>query len=231
MTSTLADPATGAQPDSGTGTFSDPSSDIRDEIATHSGMPELVEKIWFHKTASAVIDAERCVGCGGCIAACPSRSIGVGEDGKPTLIKMCTGCSACWDYCPLAGLRVERLGRALASASPLSGGASVPSDIPADIGSVRASYSAQAANRAGGAQDGGVVTGLVAALLEAGYIDGAIVTAKVDAFHGRSFLATSAEEVRAASGSVYHQAHPLAVLNSPLPPACSASPSSVPPAR
>ena len=98
-------------------TFFDPAADIRDEIAAENGIPELLEKIWFQKTASAVIDAGRCVGCGSCIAACPSRSIGVGEDGRPTLIKMCTGCSACWGFCPLAGLRVERLGREMFASS------------------------------------------------------------------------------------------------------------------
>ena len=69
----------------------------------------MLDKIWFHKTASAVIDADRCVGCGACIAACPSKSIGIGSDGLPTLVRMCTGCSACWDYCPMAGFRPEKL--------------------------------------------------------------------------------------------------------------------------
>lgn len=193
-------------------TFTDPSSNIRDEIATSSGMPELPEKIWFHKTAAAVIDADRCVGCGGCIAACPSRSIGVGEDGKPTLVKMCTGCSACWDYCPLAGLRVERLTKLLDERS-----AEEVAEVPEVLGTVRASYSVKAIRRAEKAQDGGVVSGLLEALLRSQEIDGVILSQRQDAFHGRSFLATSAEEVRAAAGSVYHQSHALSVLNQPLP--------------
>src|SRR5262245_65559634 len=87
----------------------DPARDVRDDIMDANGVPELLDKIWFHKTASAVIDADRCVGCGACIAACPSKSIGVGTDGLPTLVRMCTGCSACWDYCPMAGFRPEKL--------------------------------------------------------------------------------------------------------------------------
>ena len=87
----------------------DPARDVRDDIMDANGVPELLDQIWFHKTASAVIDADRCVGCGACIAACPSRSIGVGTDGLPTLVRMCTGCSACWDYCPMAGFRPEKL--------------------------------------------------------------------------------------------------------------------------
>ncbi len=181
----------------------DPAADVRDDVAARSGVAELANKIWFHKTAAAVIDAGRCVGCGGCIAACPSRSIEVGTDGHPTLVRMCTGCSACWDFCPLAGLRVEHL-----TGGPVAGA----------LGAVRAAYSARAVHPAEGSQDGGVVSALVASLLERGAVDAAIVTRRRDAFHGEPFLATTPAEVREAAGSVYHQGHPLALLNRPLPP-------------
>ena len=39
----------------------DPSADIRADIAINSGVPELMDKIWFHKTAGAVSDSGRCV--------------------------------------------------------------------------------------------------------------------------------------------------------------------------
>ncbi len=182
----------------------DPAADIRTEISDASGMPELPDKIWFHRTAAAVIDAGRCIGCGGCIAACPSRSISVGEDGHPTLVQMCTGCSACWDYCPMSGLRTERISRQ--TLTPNCNG-------EYSIGEVLEAVSARALRRPEQAQDGGVVTALLDALLESGHIDGVIATRKVDAFHGEAFIATSAAEVLEASGSVYHQAHPLAMLN------------------
>jgi ferredoxin len=70
------------------GTHADPARDVRDDIMDVGGVPEMLDKIWFHKTASAVIDADRCVGCGACIAACPSKSIGIGSDGLPTLVRM-----------------------------------------------------------------------------------------------------------------------------------------------
>ena len=183
----------------------DPSADVRDAVAVASGVPEPIDKIWFHKTAAAVIDAGRCVGCGGCIAACPSRSISVGTDGNPTLTKMCTGCSACWDYCPLAGFRSERLARE---------GQPDPTD---DVGTVIGAYSASALARPDRAQDGGTVTALLAALLEAGHIDGVILTRRRDAFHGESFLATTPSQVLEGAGSVYHQSHPLEVLNREVP--------------
>jgi len=211
----------------------DPATDVRDEIAASSGVPELADKIWFHRTAAAVIDAGRCVGCGGCIAACPSRSIGLGEDGKPTLVRMCTGCSACWDYCPLAGLRVERLSRDLRAAGtgkhPVDSGEGPTRTTPGhagsasaagapELGTVLRACSAAAITPAAGAQDGGVVSALLARLLEIGELDGVVATRRIDAFRGAPFLATSPDEVRAAAGSLYHQSHPLAILNDELPP-------------
>jgi ferredoxin len=77
---------------------------IRDEM---NDIEEAPGKLWFWELEEAVIDADRCVQCGACIAACPSDSIGIGADGLPKLVKMCTGCSLCWDFCPRGGMRHE----------------------------------------------------------------------------------------------------------------------------
>ena len=184
----------------------DPAFEIRDGLAVASGMPELDDKIWFHKTAAAVIDAGRCIGCGGCIAACPSDSITTAADGRPTLHKMCTGCSACWDYCPVAGFRPEKM------ATLLNG------PQADDFGPVEGAYSAKGAEDPEEVQDGGAVTALLVALMESGQIDGAVVTKRLDAFRGETVVATTVEEIRAAGGSVYNQTNALAALGVPLPP-------------
>jgi coenzyme F420 hydrogenase subunit beta len=187
------------------GVLVDPAFEIRDGLAVASGIGELDDKIWFHKTASAVIDAGRCIGCGGCIAACPSDSITTASDGKPTLHKMCTGCSACWDYCPVAGFRPEKL-------------ATMVNGPDADeFGPVEAAYSATASEDLERAQDGGAVTALLIALLESGFIDGAVVTRRLDAFRGETVIATTADELREAAGSVYNQTNALAALGTRLP--------------
>ena len=80
---------------------------LREEM---NGIDEPPGKVWFWELAAGVIDADRCIQCGTCVAACPSNSIGVNEDtGLPELVKMCTGCSLCWDFCPRGGLRYEAL--------------------------------------------------------------------------------------------------------------------------
>jgi coenzyme F420 hydrogenase subunit beta len=237
--------------------------DVRDRVAAASGVPELPDKIWFQRTAAAVIEPGRCVGCGGCLAACPSRSIDIDADGRPTLVRMCTGCSACWDFCPLGGLRTERLNRLVGAArgavddpadgrgdgpagraadgaagrpadgaadgrgdGPGDGAGDGPAGRPADhprpgahdaMGPLLGAYSARARGPIEGAQDGGAVTALLVALIERGDIDGAIVTRRRSAFEGDAVLALSADEIRSAAGSVYHQGHPLALLNRPVP--------------
>lgn len=190
--------------------LTDPSLDVRDEIAAKAGVVEFPDKLWFHKTAAAVLEPERCVACAGCIVACPSGSIGIAADGKPTLVRMCSGCSCCWDFCPLAGLRSERLAQIAANGDGANAGSE-------ELGPVRAAYYARARERAAGAQDGGVVTALLAALLAAGAIDGALSSRRRDAFRGASVLATTGEAVRACAGSVYDQTLPLSLLARPLP--------------
>ena len=41
-----------------------------------NGMGEPPGKVWFFELAAAVIDADRCIQCGACVAACPSDSLG-----------------------------------------------------------------------------------------------------------------------------------------------------------
>lgn len=180
----------------------DLSLDARDELAAESGMAEPLEKLWFRKLASAVVDADRCVKCGTCIAACPSNSISIAEDDRPTLVRMCTGCSLCWTFCPRAGLRYERLW------TLLKGG-----DAAEGVGPVKAAYTAKALSPSPRAQDGGVVTTILEELLKAGEIDGALVARSVQGpFRGEAYIAKTLDEVRGASGSVYDQTSALASL-------------------
>jgi coenzyme F420 hydrogenase subunit beta len=202
---------------------------LRDEM---NGIPEPPGKVWFWELEAAVIEAERCIQCGTCVAVCPSNSIGIDEDTDlPELVKMCTGCSLCWDFCPRGGLRYEAL---WPPSTPLEGDDAVaPTEVrsdssdtywkitgapPADgLGAVLEHYAVRASARNDDAQDGGAVTALLTAFLASGEIDGALVSKPSDdpdePWKGVATIATTAAELRAASGSFYNQTMALAELD------------------
>jgi|GEM_PF-159769 len=155
------------------------------------------EKTWFMELDEAVIDDDRCIQCGTCVAACPSDSIGIGDDDLPELVKMCTGCSLCWDFCPRGGLRYERQWK-------LTGG----DDNVSGAGDPITEYSATVEDDwRENAQDGGVVTSVLIHLLEAGEIDGALVAteSEEEPWKAEADLATTPEELIANAGSFYNQ--------------------------
>jgi coenzyme F420 hydrogenase subunit beta len=172
--------------------------DIRELM---NDIKEAPGKVWFWDLEKAVIDADRCVQCGVCVAACPTDSIGVGDDDLPKLVKMCTGCSLCWDFCPRGGLRHEATWKIFGLERSVEG-----------LGHVYESYSARVDPVIEGAQDGGVVSALLIWLLEAGEIDGALVARESasEPWKGEAYLATTPEEVRECAGSFYNQTLALA---------------------
>ena len=158
---------------------------IRDEM---NGIEEAPGKLWFWELEAAVIDADRCVQCGACIAACPSDSIGIGADGLPKLVKMCTGCSLCWDFCPRGGMRHEATWSLPVAGSDgaewkITGAAGAAGQ---GLGRVEETYTARVRPRVPGAQDGGVVSALLIALLEAGDLDGALLARRAPPSPGRA---------------------------------------------
>ena len=174
--------------------------DIRELM---NDIEEAPGKVWFWDLERAVVDADRCVQCGVCVAACPTDSIGIGEDDLPKLVKMCTGCSLCWDFCPRGGLRHEATWKITGNGEARSVGG---------MGRVYESYTARVDPVIGGAQDGGVVSALLISLLEAGEIDGALVARESESepWKGEPYLARTPEEVRKCAGSFYNQTLALA---------------------
>jgi coenzyme F420 hydrogenase subunit beta len=167
--------------------------DIRDMM---NDIDEAPGKVWFWDLEKAVIDADRCVQCGVCVAACPTDSIGIGSDDLPQLVKMCTGCSLCWDFCPRGGLQYESTWKITGNGESVEG-----------MGRVEESYTARVKQRIDGVQDGGFVSALLISLLEEGEIDGALLAreSETERWKGEAFLATTPEEVRGCAGSFYNQ--------------------------
>ncbi len=57
-------------------------------------------------TVVAVVDPERCVGCGVCEEVCPTGAISVGQIAGVDRTK-CTGCGRCVAECPRGALRLR----------------------------------------------------------------------------------------------------------------------------
>lgn len=170
-----------------------------------SDVDEAPGKVWFWDLEKAVIDADRCIQCGVCVAACPTDSIGIGDDDLPELVKMCTGCSLCWDFCPRGGLQYESTWKL--SASEKNGNGSAAASAAESLGPVHESHTARVAPMIEGAQDGGFVSALIISLLEQDEIDGALLAkeSETEPWKGEAFLATTPEEVRECAGSFYNQ--------------------------
>ncbi len=180
--------------------------DIREMM---NDIDEAPGKVWFWDLEKAVIDADRCVQCGVCVAACPTDSIGIGDDDLPELVKMCTGCSLCWDFCPRGGLRHEATWK-LGHEDEVEGSGFMISASDKGIegiGHVQESYTARVDPMIEGAQDGGVVSALLISLMEAGEIDGALLAREsaTERWKGEAFLARTPDEVRECAGSFYNQ--------------------------
>ena len=66
------------------------------------------------RTAVALIDEPRCIGCARCIDACPVDAIAGARGFMHTVIAAyCTGCELCLPPCPVECIRLEAIGENL----------------------------------------------------------------------------------------------------------------------
>ena len=55
---------------------------------------------------AAIVDQDKCTGCGICVDECPVEAINI-ENDKAVISEDCTDCGTCVDECPNEALSVE----------------------------------------------------------------------------------------------------------------------------
>ena len=168
--------------------------DIREMM---NDIDEAPGKVWFWDLEKAVIDADRCVQCGVCVAACPTDSIGIGEDDLPSSSRCAPAARCAGTSARAAGLQYESTWKIMGADRSVEG-----------VGHVEESYTARVNPMIEGVQDGGFVSALLISRAgEAGEIDGALLAKEsaTERWKGEAFLATTPDEVRECAGSFYNQ--------------------------
>jgi len=150
-------------------------------------------KVWQH-LAKDVVTPDYCIGCGSCVATCPVQALERVNE-KPALKGVCINCGICYGTCPEVvdpnSLQMPVFG-------------APPNDEV--LGTYRHALSVEATDSGIKirSQDGGAVSAILISLLEAGYIDAAIVTGTRDLpWYPVAKVATTPKEVLECAGTKY----------------------------
>ena len=140
-----------------------------------------------------VINPGFCLGCGACVATCTHRMLEM-VDERPKLMGRCEVCNVCYYQCPQV-VSPEELERYVFGRNATA---------EETIGIHQRAVSAQTSDHEirTRCQDGGAVTSLLSSLLEADFIDGAVVTAS-DGWRPIPKVATTRAELLECAGSKY----------------------------
>lgn len=60
------------------------------------------------KSEDLMINKEKCIGCGACIAICPMNALSFSDEGKAQVdTEKCVKCGVCQDACPVDAIDVN----------------------------------------------------------------------------------------------------------------------------
>jgi coenzyme F420 hydrogenase subunit beta len=126
----------------------------------------------FGTLVKEVVQTDLCMFCGACMAACPVNVLFPTDEEKPTIKGICVLCQMCYYSCPRIELPIDTI------ETRIFGRTRLPNE--GNIGIIRASYIARSKDEEilKVAQDGGVVTSLLAHAIETGLVDYAVGTTK-----------------------------------------------------
>ncbi len=140
-----------------------------------------------------------CTRCGTCVGVCPTKAIAIDPDLYPTLDdKLCTQCGLCKETCPGGTL-------SFADLTEITFGHRNDDDsFDGIVSETQIAHAGDNSFREGGA-GGGIVTALLADLLDRGVVDGCIVTRMKASspWQGEAFVARTREELLESQGSRY----------------------------
>lgn len=145
-----------------------------------------------------------CLACGACVVSCPYECLAMKGE-APDLIKKCMNCGICYGECPQVIDKKELEPKIFER--ELSG-----EEV---VGVYRQALAVEAKSPdiKAHAQDGGAVTSLLASLLEAGFIDGAIVMGIGSLpWQPSPKVAKTREELIACAGTKYARGSPFLAL-------------------
>ena len=155
-------------------------------------------KISFEASLAAdVVKADRCVGCGACVAVCPYDCLKLVQ-GHPRLVKECESCGICAQACPRYDFSQVQM------ENSVFGRSRKPDEL---FGVYRRLAVAQATDEKilEVSQDGGVATALLAYALKNGQVNSAVVTgsSREHPFYPIPKLASNFAEVLESAGTKY----------------------------
>ena len=149
----------------------------------------------FGNLITQVIRPNLCSFCGACMAACPINVLWP-EHEQPTLSGACALCEICYYQCPNVEFSKDDVEMYLHNRTRRP---DEPLGITRGVFVGRATKSDIQAN----AQDGGVVTALLAYALESDLIDSAVVAGRDSVWHAKPVVATKYEDLVKNAGTKY----------------------------
>lgn len=150
----------------------------------------------FGNLITEVVRTDSCSFCGACIASCPINVLWPGKNEIPTMIGTCVLCEICYYQCPKVDFSRDDV-------ESFTYGRTRRADEP--IGITQGIFTGRAVRTdiQGQAQDGGVVTALLAYALDKKVIEAAVVAGRDSQWIAKPVVVTKSSDLVKYAGTKY----------------------------